>query len=196
MFHFSLANFAKTQQKYQKIAKIPKLHTYLLTYLLTYILYDLLNQAGYTVEKEKRYDNNNIRITGRPGDLKILNYFVDDDSINADDLYIDITVPNIYADKYIDTAKDHRAKIANNSENNKSTKYENREDIRGLGIETLGAMGNNFKKLIQEIARKISIRTNVKYPLVVNRIRTKIFSSLMKSNIEMIRKSFNISLQI
>ena len=62
----------------------------------------------------------------------------------------------------------HRAKIANDSETKKATKYQNREDIRGLGIETMCVMGNSFKKLVQQIARKTSLRTNIKYPLVVN----------------------------
>ena len=110
------------------------------------------------VQKEQRYqDDGNggkIRKEGRPGDIKINNYFTTT-SIPKDathrDLYIDFTVGNIFANTYINTTSKKRGELAKKKENHKDSKYHNSSNIMGVGIECLGIMSKNGKKIIKPI---------------------------------------------
>ena len=77
--------------------------------------YDYCVMAKLDVEKEQRYkdDGNNgkIRIQGRPGDIKIKNYFTASTiprNSNHRDLYVDFSIVNIFADTYINKASKYR----------------------------------------------------------------------------------------
>ena len=49
-----------------------------------------------------------------------------------------------------------------------------------------------MKKVTQTLAAKIAARTNKDYPLIINRIRTQIVSTMMKHNAIMIESSIEI----
>ena len=68
-------------------------------------------------------------------------------------------------------------------------------NVKGLGLETMGAMGKFFKTFTQQIAKKIQARTNIPYTIIINRIRTRITSKLIKHNVNMIRESFNLTFE-
>ena len=59
--------------------------------------------------------NNRVRIEGRPGDIKINNYYTETvlpKGIKDRDIYIDITVANICSSSYIKMASKKRGSIA------------------------------------------------------------------------------------
>ena len=56
----------------------------------------------------------------------------------------------------------------------------------------MGAMGTQFKQLLQKTSHRISERNNQPYPLVMNRIRTKIVSVLMKQNAKAILSAIDL----
>ena len=77
--------------------------------------YDFCVKAKLDVLKEQRYkDDGNggkVRIEGRPGDIKINNYFTTTSKpkgAESRDLYIDFTVCNIFKSTYIDTESKKR----------------------------------------------------------------------------------------
>ena len=115
-------------------------------------LYDYLYQAGFEVEKEQRYDidkdGNKTRIQGRPGDVKIKNFFTNANlpsEYKSRDLFVDITCVNIFAQSYLKTAAKYRGKLAKMKQENKLKKYQNSPNVMGIGIEVLGAVSPNGK---------------------------------------------------
>ena len=103
-------------------------------------MFSYCKMANLDVEQEKRYeqdvDGNKTRIEGRPGDIKINNYFTSTtlpDGVQHRHLYVDFTVANIYDKSYINKAAKQRAAIANDKEIHKLKKYQNRPNIMGIG---------------------------------------------------------------
>ena len=68
--------------------------------------------------------------------------------------------------------------------------YNNRNDIRGIGIEIMGGMGKNGKILFKNIAERIAMRSNLHESVILNQIRSKFVSILWKNNTKMIHDSF------
>jgi hypothetical protein len=63
------------------------------------------------------------------------------------------------------------------------------EELLPISIETMGGMGNVFRDVIRRTADKIATRSNILYPEIINRIRTKITAILMKYNSNMMISS-------
>ena len=157
------------------------------------ILYKELRRAGYTVLKEQRYENidgKKKRITGRPGDLLIKNWKFDEKNIGS--LYIDVTIGNIFTETAVKGCSLKRLDLAEKLSIKKDKKYQNRDDIRGLGMECLGGMAKEFKALLQRIAADMENRTGIDKSIWMNRLRSRIMIELMLQNAKMIRKSSNL----
>ena len=160
--------------------------------------FEYCKQAGFNVQQEQRYEidsnGNKSRIQGRPGDIKINNYYT---TVNLPkdcetrDLYIDFTFVNILAPSYVKIAAKYRGKVAEQKQQHKLKKYQNNPNIMGIGIETLGAMSSNGKKLINEIAKRLEIKNNIDQSIHVNRIRSNLLAIMMKHNASMIIKCYN-----
>ena len=143
-----------------------------------------LKRAGYPYKAEARWDDKTgHRLLERPGDIKILNFTMD--NLDAMDCYFDVTIANIFAGKHINRAQ-KRAEVAEWSQNQKLSKYRFDDNIFGLGYEVLGGMSSNFKSLIREIAMTMEVRTQVKASIWVSRMRTQLNALLMKNNAKMI----------
>ena len=56
-------------------------------------------------------------------------------------------------------------------------------------MEVMGGFGYEFKKSMQQLSDKLSIRKNQPYSIIINRIRAKIIAVLMKQNVNMILSS-------
>ena len=124
-------------------------------------------------------------IKGIPGDIKVLKW----DNITGEDLYLDIVVGNIFAKSYVDNASKSRLWLATEKERSKLEKYQHKENVKPMAMETMGAMGNTFKNILQIIADRIATRRNKQYPIVMNRIRTRLSAILMKHNCNMVLSS-------
>ena len=142
-------------------------------------------RAGFNPIMEARYHNGK-RLMERPGDIKIENLVIEDN--DPMDIYLDITVGNIFAGSYIKMAQ-KRMGLAKELELKKSQKYGNRADIMGLGYESLGAMSKNFKIIIRTIADRLEFKTNVIANIWIHRIRAQLNAKLMKFNAKMILES-------
>ena len=159
-------------------------------------LYYFCQLAGLDVQQEQRYEidvnNNKVRIEGRPGDIKINNYYTETtlpENMTDRDVYIDVTVANICADTYIKQASKKRAVIAQAKEKHKLKKYQNNPNIMGIGMETFG------KTIINYLANRLSLLHNIPYSIWINRIRSNLLAVLMQQNAQMIISfSFSFSL--
>ena len=155
--------------------------------------------ANLDVQQEQRYesdgDGNKIRIQGRPGDIKINNYFTTTTlpkNVKHRNLYVDITVANIFAPTYLKRAAKKRSIIATEKEKHKLKKYQDCPNIMGIGFECMGAMSKNGKRLINYIAERISLLKNIPKSLMINRIRSNLLADMMQSNANMIIKCYNL----
>ena len=124
-------------------------------------------------------------VKGIPGDIKILKW----DNVTGEDLYLDIVVGNIFAKSYVDKTSKTRLWLATEKERVKLEKYHHKKDVKPMALETMGAMGNTFKNILQIIADRIATRRNQPYSIVMNRIRTRLIAILMKYNCNMILSS-------
>ena len=103
-----------------------------------------LRQARYRIEMEARYLNKDgswKRSLKRPGDIKILDFSLQADE--ARDLYLDITVGNIFAPSHLAVSQ-RRVGLAKQLEGLKAAKYGFRSDIKGLGYEVSQVVSNYF----------------------------------------------------
>ena len=156
-------------------------------------------KAKMEVEQEKRYEDDGNggkqRIQGRPGDLKIINFFTTSklpDGCTHRNLYVDATVVNIYADTYIGKASVKRGVMAQEKEKHKSKKYQNNPNIMGIGIEVMGTISKNGKTVINHIANRLSLLQDIPQSIWINRIRSNILAVLMQHNAQMIIKCYNL----
>ena len=160
----------------------------------------VVGEAGYVSKLEQKYDQNKIIkkngngeiinmneiiIKGVPGDIKIENWYDDND----ESVYLDVVVSNIFAASYIKQASKERLYVAKYKEKLKKDKYQNKENIIPLALETMGAMGDEFKRVLQKLVDRIATRKNKKYSIIMNQIRTKIIANLMKLNAVMVLTS-------
>ena len=161
-------------------------------------LFDFCEKAGMDVQKEQRYENdingNKVRIEGRPGDIKINNYYTTANlpkDCKSRHLYVDLTFANIFAPSYVKIAAKHRGKIANQKQKHKLKKYQNNPNIFGIGIEVLGAMSSNGKVLINEIAKRMELKNNIDRTVYINQIRSNLLATMMQHNANMIIKCYD-----
>ena len=70
---------------------------------------------------------------------------------------IDVTVANITADTYINKASKKRGSIAALKEIHKHKKYQNKLNIKGIGLKVFGAISNNGKEITHYLANRISL---------------------------------------
>ena len=153
----------------------------------------LFKSAGYNTKIEQKYNwnaNNNEyeRVDGIPGDIWVEKWSDD----NKHDTYFDVTVSNVFAATYIKKAAETRLYTATLRETEKIKKYNNNQSVIPLAVETMGALGNKFKNILQKLAERISLRKNQPYNVTMNRIRTKIISILMKENAKMMLSSITM----
>ena len=136
-----------------------------------------------------------IRIDGRPGDIKISNFYtmtVLPNTLNGRDLYVDITVANIFAPSYIQLASKERLAIAKKKEKDKFEKYNKNNNIQGIAMEVSGAMSQNGKQLIHNIASRLELRTTIPQSIWINRIRSTLIAKMMYHNARMIIQCYNL----
>ena len=161
--------------------------------------YDYCVLAKLDVEKEQRYKDDpihgKVRIEGRPGDIKINNYFTTAEKpkdAKHRNLYIDFAVCNIFAGTYIDIASKKRGYWAQEKEKCKDNKYCKDPNIMGIGIECLGYISKNGKKIINYVADRLSLLRNESKSIWINRIRSNLLAVLMKHNTKMIMQCYKI----
>ena len=116
--------------------------------------------------------NNNDQVKSMQGDVKMLH----SDKRTRSDLHLDTAVGN---------AK-WRSCMAKEKETQKLNKYENEESIKPIAIETVGVIGPIFKKMLQDTANRVEERKSKPFALIMNQIRTRKMSILMKHNSDMI----------
>ena len=155
--------------------------------------------ANLDVQQEQRYEDdengNKVRIEGRPGDIKINNYFTTSQlprGVEHRHLYIDVTVANIFAKSYLSTAAKKRSAIAQSKEIHKLKKYQNCPNIMGIGIECIGTLSKNGKSIINFLANRLSIIKNIPKSIWINRIRSNLLAVLMQQNAKMIIQCYNL----
>lgn len=79
--------------------------------------------------------------------------------------------------------------MAKEKEKLKHEKYKNYPNVIPCALETTGAIGPIFKQTLQLLADAIATRSNIPYPIIMNRIRSSIIAKLMMHNAEMIISS-------
>ena len=89
------------------------------------------------------------------------------------------------------TAAKYKHKVAEQKQQYKLKKYQDNPNIMGIGVEILGAMSSNGKKLINEIAKRLEIKNNIDQSIHVNRIRSNLLAIMMKHNASMVIKCYN-----
>ena len=148
------------------------------------------------VEKEARYHKDSgKRRYERPGDIIIKNWKFKNDEIG--NLYLDVSVGNLFAASYVNQAAAKRLWLAEEIEKRKKKKYldkdgNERDDIIGLGLEVLGGMSQQFKGILQRIAEAMEMRTEIVQSIWMNKLRSTIMMELMYWNTKMVQKSYNL----
>ena len=82
-----------------------------------------------------------------------------------------------------------RGYVVKLKEDQKRGKYNNKEDILPMAMECMGGIGGDMKRILQKAADRIAIRTNKVYSIIMNQLRKKMVSILMKMNAKMILTS-------
>ena len=163
--------------------------------LIRNILNKKLNEAGYETKLEQKYeltDEGEYKaINGVPGDILVYNWDLEG-AENERNLYIDITAGNIFDSSYVNNTSKERAWLMNKKEKEKSQKYENAPNVKGLAFEVMGGMSTNVKAVLQRIAAKLEDRTNVVKSIQMNRLRSKILAVMMKQQANQILKCYNM----
>ena len=148
-------------------------------------LAQMIEDAGFEVQIEQRYDSNSERIDGRPGDILIKHWKND-----GTDLYIDIVISNTISQSNIHNSKN--TNINHRKERMKEKKYKNQDNIVAFAIETHGSLGKDATRILQKVSEKTAMRKNKKYSWMMNILRTKITASVMKHNASMILNSIHL----
>ena len=148
-----------------------------------------MRQAHYEIEMEQRYisvDGRYQRSLERPGDIKVINFALQCDQ--PKDLYLDISVANIFAKSHLAVAQ-KRLGVARQVERRKFDKYGHRADIKGLGYEVLGGMSPNFKLILSEVSTQLENRSCVPREHWMHRLRAQMNARLMLCNVRMLLNS-------
>ena len=154
----------------------------------------LFRRAGYETSIEQKLNRHSIDprypydndVHGVPGDCKTENYF-DCEGENA--AWLDVVVGNVFAASYIKDAAKKRLYVAHEHEKRKQSKYNHHPNVIPLAIESMGGIGTQFRRVLGTLADAVSVRTNTPYPVVMERVRMKVVSTLMQCNCEMIMSS-------
>ena len=134
-------------------------------------------------------NGNLVRIPGRPGDIKIHDFFTSSDHSNGHrDLYLE--VGNVSASSYVKNAAKTRLFVANEKEKDKNGKYLNTYNIWGLGFESYGGSSPNCKKIFRYIAERLNANKNIEISRAINQVRASVLAVLMQHNARMILSSF------
>ena len=154
-----------------------------------------LKDAGFKIQMEARYhmvNGTKVRRHQRPGDIKILDWkFVDQNIIGS--IYFDVTVGNIFCSTYVRRASGKRLYTADKLEKLKDDKYDNRDDIQGLGLECMGGMSRKFVSLLQTIAEAMENRTDIARSIWMHKMRSNLIMELMYWNVKMVQACCNMS---
>ena len=153
-------------------------------------LCEWLDKIHINYRKEERYHKPlmgcaPMRIKDRPGDIFIEHFGYSE--CKSDSVYIDVTVGNIFADKYISHTREKRAWLAEDMENRKERKYHNNYEIVGAGLEVLGGMSKSLRALIDHIANVLDTQTVYPAAIWKNQIRSQVLTTMMQYNANMIR---------
>ena len=158
-----------------------------------------MRQCGFTVRKEERYHVKNgewVRKLSRPGDLFVEKWKFDNDGNELDDaigdMYFDVTVGNVFAQSYIKHTANEKLWLAKEKEKEKKKKYDDRDDICGLGLECLGGMSPKFRLLLQCMAGQLEERTEINRSIWMNRMRSRIMMELIFYNCKMVQACYNL----
>ena len=161
----------------------------------------LCKETNIEYEKEARFEdmvNLKNRIKERPGDIKLINYLKNADIEDGNrDVYIDVTVCNILKKSYLVNASKRRAYYANDKETHKHKKYRDKIEqggfnFMGFGVEIFGGLSKNVKLFFQEIAKRMELKDGIDRSVHMNRIRSNFIAILMKQNVRMIKKCYNL----
>ena len=163
--------------------------------LIRNILNKKLNEAGYETKFEQKYemtDEGEFKpVHGVPGDILVYNWDLEGNE-NERNLYIDITVGNIFDSTYINNTSKKRAWLMDKKEKDKSQKYDNAPNVKGLAFEVMGGMSKNVKAVLQRIAAKLEDRTNIVKSIQMDRLRTRILAIMMKQQANQVLKCYNM----
>ena len=156
------------------------------------VINNILKQAGFHTTRESRYINdgngNYIKNLQRPGDIKIHNWTFDDNTVG--DYYVDFTIGNIFSKSYINHTSKSRIWLANKLEEDKDKKYKNKDNINGIGMQVLGGMGPALSGLIKKASCDLGMMSHTPDTVWLNRFRSRIMSTLMKHNVNMINHTY------
>ena len=113
-------------------------------------------------------------------------YFNDRENVNV---YFDIAVANIFANSYINNTSKYKLWLSKKKERGKHMKNRNDPNVIPLAIESMGAIGPEFKKVLQRLADALSLRTNIPYSIMMQRIRSNVVAEMMRYNVDMMISS-------
>ena len=74
----------------------------------------------------------------------------------------------------------------------KEKKYQNKLNIKPIGLEVFGAISNNGKDIIHYLANRISLLKNQPQSIWINRIRSNLLAVLMQYNAKMMIKCYGL----
>jgi hypothetical protein len=158
-----------------------------------------MKRGGLDTKREIKYksdDNGNFDkfndVTGVPGDILVKNFNLTSDGKESD-MYYDVTIVNPIYKSYIKDAQTF-GQVTRKKEKLKHEKYKKKDNIKGICIDTFGNCGPNMKEIMFTIANLQSVKYNINTSIIMNWIRSRLISNLMKNNIQMILKSLTLQL--
>ena len=169
------------------------------------ILYHWATDAGYHCTKEARATN----VSGVPGDLFIKDFDFPDNNdpniIHQMDLWIDVSMINIYADSYLRYAQNTLG-AAKLRAKNKILKYQNNIKNKSynssimnsinyggfnfipFAMDVTGAITKQSKIILQRICLHKSTKSGIPQSILMNWIRKELNAHLMHYNTKMVIK--------
>ena len=152
-------------------------------------------EAGFETKLEQRYQMNENgqyrKVDGVPGDILVKNVNLEG-SENERHMYYDVTVSNIFEASYINNTSKTRAWLLGKKEKEKSKKYNNMPNVKGLALEVMGGMSDNLREVLQLLAGKLEDRTNIVKSIQMNRLRAGILGPMMKQQAHQVLKCYNL----
>ena len=159
------------------------------------VLNKKFNEAGYETKLEQRYEmganGHYKKVEGVPGDILVFNWNLEGDE-NERNMYFDVTVGNIFEASYINYTSKTRAWLLGKKEEEKSKKYGNTPNVKGLALEVTGGMSDNLNEVLQVLAEKLEDKTNIAKSIQMNRLRSSILSHMMKQQAHQVLKCYNL----
>ena len=146
---------------------------------MEYGRYQTLREQKYTMNEDGKWEEFN----GIPGDLVVKEW-----NKNQNQHYFDVVVGNIVAECYYLDAEKEQLFLAKVKEKQKRDKYDIK-NFTPLAMEVMGAVGPEFRRTLQKLARVIGFKKKKKYENVMNQIRKKLIAVLMRENAKLIISS-------